>query len=399
MNKSGFWLALSLILLVVSACSDSDSDSDDNSVFEPNPDAEAVLVAITVAPDFSSGAHAVIAADFPYTAQQNLAPTISDLAGDVYDQHFYRLERFQRDNVTKFALSAPTTPIWQYSLKDAQDGDTSPNPYQLVFVDNNQAYVLRYGSSRVWLVNPQATSQNAFKIGELDLSAYADADGSPEPVAGVIVGDKLFIALQRYENFTTLLTPYVVVIDLTTGQEIDTKQDSTGLKGIPLPLKNSNDLQFSPASGQLWLSAVGQYAGFNGEPPVYSGGVLTIDPNSYAVNVVVFDQAERGQTTGLAIRDAETAYLLAYQSFGQVSLYAFNPSSGVFVTNAAGQAQPVPGFQSIDIRDLLLTPAGDLWLALVEGQNPQLVLLDQNNRVSARVPLALIPNQLSFGAR
>lgn len=395
MNKRLFWLMLSVMLLALGAC----SDSNDESAFEPNPDTENVLVAITVAPDFSSGAHAVIAADFPYTAQQNLAPTISDIAGDVYDQHFYRLERFQRDNVTKFALSDPATPIWQYSLKDTQDGDVSPNPYQLVFVDNNQAYVLRYGSARVWRVNPQATSQNAFKIGELDLSAYADADGSPEPVAGVIVDNKLFIVLQRYEFFSTLLTPYVVVIDVITGQEIDTKQDSDGLKGIPLPLKNPNDLQFSSATGQLWLSAVGQYAGFNGEPPVYSGGVLSIDPNTYAVEVVVLDQAERGQTTGLAIRNAESAYLLAYQSFGQVSLYPFNPSSGTFVSNAAGQAQAVPGFQGIDIRDLLLTADGDLWLGLVEGQNPQLVLLDATNRVSARVPLALIPNQLLLGTR
>jgi hypothetical protein len=393
-RKKISWLIFIFILLLVNACS-SGGDEEKEDVGQ---DGESVVVAITVAPDFSSGAHAVVAADFPYTAQQNLAPTISDLAGDVYAQHLYRLERFQRDNVTKFALRDPAKAIWQYSLRDANDL-TSPNPYQLVFASPEKAYVLRYGSSRVWLVNPQATSQNAFKIGELDLSAYADADGSPEPVAGVIVDNKLFILLQRYENFTTLLTPYVVVIDLPTGAEVDTKQDSTGRKGIPLPLKNPNDLQFSQETGRLWVSAVGQYAGFNGEPPVYSGGVLTIEPKSYAVNVVITDQASRGQTTGIAIRNAQQGYLIAYQSFGNNSLYRFNPSSGAFITNPAGEAQPVVGFRGVDIRDLLIDRKSNLWIAFVDGQSPQLALLDAADIVSARVPLALVPNQLLLGTR
>ena len=32
----------------------------------------------------------------------------------------------------------------------------------------------------VWIVNPSATTSGEFKIGELDLSPYADSDGIPE---------------------------------------------------------------------------------------------------------------------------------------------------------------------------------------------------------------------------
>ena len=132
----------------------------------------------------------------------------------AYGKYFYRIERYQADNVTKFDVAAPGTVIWQYSTLD--DGETvSSNPYDLVFASETKAYLLRWGRSTAWIVNPSATTQADFKIGELDLSAYADyADGVPGMAAGLILDGKLFIIMQNIDQSGdyTPGTPYVAVL-------------------------------------------------------------------------------------------------------------------------------------------------------------------------------------------
>ncbi|WP_373497933.1 hypothetical protein [Desulfococcus sp.] len=87
----------------------------------------------------------------------------SDITVAAYQNFFYRIERFQADNVTKFDISAPDKPIWQFSTNDP--GDTgSSNPYDLLFVSAEKAYLLRYGATRAWIVNPSATDASGFKV-------------------------------------------------------------------------------------------------------------------------------------------------------------------------------------------------------------------------------------------
>ncbi len=52
------------------------------------------------------------------------------------------------------------------------------DPYALVSLSETKAYLLRYGSDKVWVVNPQAENSEDFKIGELDLSGYIPEDNT-----------------------------------------------------------------------------------------------------------------------------------------------------------------------------------------------------------------------------
>ena len=297
-------------------------------------------VVSTVAADYSSAAHSVIAAGplgGPRAVQNDLLPTAtSDITVAAYQNFFYRIERFQADNVTKFDISAPDTPIWQYSTNDA--GDTgSSNPYDLLFVSAEKAYLLRYGTTRAWIVNPSAADASGFKIGELDLGAYADDDGIPEMSGGTVADGKVFIALQRLDQDNGWIpsnTAYIAVFNTTTDTEIDTGiPNDDGVKGIPLPIKNIGAVQYLAENDRVYVQGVGDYgSSWSGRDPEYSGGIVEIDPLTYAVDMVVddgdADDHPYGNISGMGIVSADKGYFVGYAGWGDNTLYAFDPASG-----------------------------------------------------------------------
>jgi len=159
---------------------------------------QTAVIACSAA-DWSSGAHSVVSVDpagGPRNYLNNLLPATSDLTVVAYENFFFRIERFNADNVTKFNINDPATPIWQYSTMNSDEVNSS-NPCDLIFAGDEKAYLLRYDTSTAWIINPQATSEAQFKIEEIDLSSYSDQDNCPEMTSGTIVNDKLFILLQR----------------------------------------------------------------------------------------------------------------------------------------------------------------------------------------------------------
>jgi hypothetical protein len=207
-------------------------------------------VIATTAQDWSSGAHSIISVDpigGPRGAQNSLAPSGSDLTVVSYDKYFYRMERSGAHNITKYDVNEPDTPIWQFST---EGNEANSNPHDLVFVNEEKAYLIRYGSDKAWIVNPSAASESAFKTGELDLSNYSDDDGTPEMDSGIIVGNMLFITLQRIDtsggwgNYK-YNTPYISVFDTRTDEEIDIQNCECDLKGIAIePVFNLLTIQY-----------------------------------------------------------------------------------------------------------------------------------------------------------
>ena len=178
----------------------------------------------TAAADYTSGAHCVAdvdPVDGERSIERDLLPTISDIMVAAYKDYFYRIERYQRDNITKFDIAAPDTPVYQYSVLDSGESG-SANPHALIFLNDEKAYLLRYGKTKAWIVNPSAETEAEFKIGELDLNAYADDDGIPEMESGVIVDGILYITMQRLNNFAPSETAYVALFDAAADTEIDT---------------------------------------------------------------------------------------------------------------------------------------------------------------------------------
>jgi hypothetical protein len=288
----------------------------------------------------ATGAHCVASVDpagGPRTIQTNLLPTDkTDIMVVAYENYFYRIERFQADNITKFDIAAPDTPIYQYSVLDSGDTD-SANPHGLIFLSAEKAYLLRYGKTTAWIVNPSATTEAEFKLGELDLSAYADQDGVPEMDAGVIVDGILYVTTQRLDRtdgWAPKNTSYVVLFDTETDEEIDTgTQNTDNVKGIALPGPNTGAIQYLADNDTIYIQAAGDLGStYANRDPAYTGGIITLNPATYETALLVDDGDDSdhpyGNISGMAIVSAEKGYFVGYAGWGDNTLYAFSPTTG-----------------------------------------------------------------------
>lgn len=390
--QSKFYSAMLILLMAsISAC---DSNNDNNSNLRPLAADEVTAVVATVAPDFSSGAHSLVSLSEPREVSNNLLPTDkSDIRVVSYGEHFYRIERFAADNITKFSIDSPQTPVWQFSTMDDSDaGIESSNPYDLVFVSETKAYLLRFGSSRAWVVNPSATSVAEFKIGELDLSAYADADTIPEMAAGIVVGNRLFIVMQRLSSWIPG-EAYVAVFDTASDTEIATgSSNALGASGIALPIRNPLRIQHLQENSLIYIQAVGEYPGFN--DAVYDGGIISLDPDTFEVRTILDDgDAEThpyGNISNAVITSADTGFFLGYQGWGDNSVYRFNPETGEVANSTYAD------LQNINISDLAVDPLGMVWVGNASLQGINIINPETDSVATDLINTVLNPVNISF---
>jgi len=362
------------------------------------------------APGYGSGAHALIDVEKPRSVQENLLPAGSDIKMAAQGEFFYRIARSGSDSVTKFAATAPATPVWQYStLGD----EAASNPQSMIFASSTKAYIPRFNSDKMWVVNPETTTEAGFKTGAVDLSAYADADGLPEMTQGVVVNGKLFLVLQRLDQDNGWIpqTAYLVVIDTATNAEIDTKSpDSGDLKGIPLPVKNPWNIIYK--DGKIYVNGVGSYASsWAGTPADYSGGIVSVDPSTYAVKMIIDDGDDDNHPYGnismMTVVSATKGYFVAYAKTydGDLeendALYSFNPTTGV-VSEAPIAAFPsgkVPSETSVSIPALGVDDSDKLWVAsnTSSGGGSLTIINSDDDTVDQVQSLNLNPQGIAFG--
>lgn len=347
------------------------------------------VIITTVASDFSSAALDLVSLP-GREVQTGLNPGVSDTIVRAFEDKYYVIRRFMSDSITAYSTADTATPIFQSSTNDGDD-PASSNPHDLVFVDSQKAYLLRYGSPIVWVVNPSATDASQFKTGEIDLSAY-DADGVPEATRGVVVNGRLFVFMQRLEAFAPTQPGYAAVIDTSNDTEIDTGSDGE-LKGIQLPAFNPDDISLDTATNSIFIAAVGDYGSFDGtRPAAFSGGIVTVDSEDYSTNLLIDDSEDTGRITAVEVMDSGTAYMITETAFQSSTLVKFNPNTGAIVETGVG------GYSAVDIRDIATGPAGNLWLAVGSTESPKVLVLDPADGTSAGAEIAtsLIPAGITF---
>ncbi|HFD86127.1 MAG TPA: hypothetical protein ENJ35_00445 [Gammaproteobacteria bacterium] len=388
-------------VLALTACNDT-NNSDSAGVAGDSKEQKAVVA--TVAADFSSGAHAVFSTEAPFSGVTQQSPTVSDITVNCNGEYFYRIERFSGENVTRFHISKPAEVLTQFSTRDSSGQETSSsNPQGMVFVSDTRAYLLRYGSNKAWIVNPSAKTDAEFKTGELDLSAYS-VDGSPNMSDGVIVDGKLYIALQRLDKSFAPQDAYVAVFDTTTDQEIDTNPDKAGLKGILLPVKNPGDIEYSSATGKIYVQGTGRYgSSFSGRDPEYTGGIAVIDPAGKYETAMVLDDGDAashpaGLFTGMEIVSATRGYVVGYTGFNDNSLFSFNPATGKLDVDANGKPVPVADIKGVGIGGLATDNKGELWVSIADNTAPGIKVLNgaDGKVIKDRIATTLNPTAIAF---
>ncbi len=348
------------------------------------------VVVSTVDTMFTSSVVQIIDSSDPFTSQNDLNPGVSDTIVRAFEDNYYVIRRFNSDSLAAYSVSDPSTPLYEVSTNSEMEPDVSSNPHDLVFLNSSKAYLLRYGSPIVWVVNPSVTDPALFKIGEIDLSAY-DMSGGPEATRGVIVGDKLYVVMQRLQGFAPTEPGYVAVIDTATDTEINTNTGS--LPGIELPAFNPGDISVDAASDTLFISAFGDFGAFDGSrPAAFTGGVVTVDTVDYSAAQLIDDNEGTGRINNVEIVSAGKGYLVSSSGFGTTSLDQFNPVTGRI------EALGVAGLAGVDIRDIAVGPAGNLWVAIAAAESPKIVVINpaDNSLVSDGIATTLNPTGFAF---
>ena len=71
----------------------------------------------------------------------------------------------------------------------------------------------------LWIVDPGAPGCASFRRGTIDLASLADGDGLPEMSQMALVGERLFVSLQRLDRRTGFVPngpSWLAVVDTTT---------------------------------------------------------------------------------------------------------------------------------------------------------------------------------------
>src|SRR6185295_10088614 len=101
----------------------------------------------------------------------------------------YVINRFGADNIQ--VLDGTT-----YALVKQFSVGNGGNPYDIAFATSTKAYVTRYESTDLWIVDPTSGAHT----GTVSLAGLADADGIPEMDRLEMVGPLLFVSLQRVDR-------------------------------------------------------------------------------------------------------------------------------------------------------------------------------------------------------
>ena len=363
-----------------------------------NRDTDLAIIQ-TVAADYSGSSVQVVdllESDL-VTTDEYLALDLSDYDIATHQGSLYHIGRYNIDELTQADIDKDLSETYTYSLLDDPE-DNSANVYRMVFISDSKAYLIRYGQPNIWIVNPSATTENDFKLGELDLSEYLDQDTSVEASDGIIVDGKLFVAMQRIDSTTgnpLTNSAYVAVFDTATDTEIDTDltDDPNNLYGIELSIHNTNNFAYHEDAGLLLGGAGDPWgAAYYGRDPGFEGGIVQIDTVSYVETMLVDDGDDIDHPYGyfqkIAIIDEENGFFVGLAAYQDTSLFHFNPSTG--------DVTAVSGIENIEIGALTASPSDNVWVGVYDAADPRILVVNTDLETEAEIKTAQNPKTIIF---
>ena len=202
----------------------------------------------------------------------------SDAAARYYDGRVYVVNRLGQDNVLVLDVENLRSPVAQFSVGNGT------NPQDIAFASPEKAYVSRYASASILVVDPR----DGTALGEIDLSSFADADGIPEMVQMVVFGNRLYVACQRLDrdgSFEPVEPSLLIVIDMFTDTIVDMDGSREGVQGWELSATNPNSLAL--AGDELFVALTGSFGD-------ETGGIEILNLADGTTRGIVVDEAALG---------------------------------------------------------------------------------------------------------
>ena len=336
--------------------------------------------AYVVESDFSTGSFSAVDVT-TRVPSCDVASVHSDARVRWYNGRVYVVNRLGADNVE--VLDGAT-----YGLVKQFSVGNGSNPYDIAFASPTKAYVTRYGTPDLWIVNPATGSHD----GTVSLAGLADADGIPEMDRMIVVGPLLFVSLQRVnENagFTPTDSSLVAVIDTRTDQLVDCDAAHAGAQGILLPRTNPvTPFVFDAPRSRLYLGCAGSYG-------VPDGGIVRVDPASLTADgVAAVEDSLGGDVLDIALRDDARAYAIVSDASFNTSLVRWSP-----VTGRRLETLYAPG--GFSLADAELSPSGsEIWVCNSSFGSPGIRVFSTATQaqLGGAIACTLPPQGLTFDA-
>jgi len=311
--------------------------------------------AIVVTTDFETGLLATVGVTPPHTVDHFSTPIHSDAVVRTAGGLVYVVNRFLGDNVQVLDPAHGFNTVAECSVGPGS------NPHDLAVVNPHKAYVTRYGRPELWIVDPGVGTDCAgFFLGAIDLGRYAAAGNLPEMDQMALVGDRLFVSLERLD--TALRFPagkgLLVVIDITTDQVVSTIELSGGN-----PFGETAGLPREPGTGNLLVSEAGD---------IYrtgDGGIERVDPFALRAEGFFITETDLGgNITDFVLLSPTKGYAVVEDDSLHNILLAFDPQTRRVTRRLFVSQQYLP--------EIDLAPDQTLWLADRALPNPGIRIFD-----------------------
>jgi DNA-binding beta-propeller fold protein YncE len=333
--------------------------------------------AIVVTTDFETGLLATVGVRGPHPVGHPDTPIHSDALVRVVGERVFVVNRFLGDNLQVLDPARGLTTVLQCSTGPGS------NPHDVAVVASDKAYVTRYDEKELWVVNPSARSCDGFLRRTVDLSPYGDGDGIPEMDQMAVVGDRLFVSVERLDRtrrFAPAGRSRIVVLD-TASDAVVGVIDLTGADAFG----DSSGLVHEPWSGKLVVSEAGDIQRTG------DGGLERIDPFTLtAEGFFVTEDDLGGNITDFVLRSPTEAYAIVIDDRLQNILLAFDPSQRVVTKRLLVRTQYLP--------DIALAPDGTLWVADDGLPAPGIRIFARDDRelTRAAIDVGLPPFSIGF---
>ena len=305
----------------------------------PRPRAARAVIVTT---DFETGLLATVGVRPPHRVTHPTTPIHSDAVVRVAGERVYIVNRFLGDNLQVLDPAHGLATLLQCSTGPGS------NPHDVAVLAPDKAYVTRYDAKELWIVDPSAASCAGFLRDTVDLSPWGDADGIPEMDQMALVGDRLFVSLERLDRtrrFAPAGRSRLVVLD-TASDALVGVIELTGANAFG----DSSGLPREPGSGKLVIDEAGDIQRTG------DGGLERVDP--FTLTAEGFFVGERdlgGNITDFVLVSPTKGYAIVLDDQLSNILLAFDPSARRVTRRLLTRTQYLP--------DIALAPDGILWVA------------------------------------
>ncbi|AXX16613.1 YncE family protein [Leptospira borgpetersenii] len=320
-----------------------------------------------VTTDFGGGGRFKVINSSLLYSYPGLTPIHSDAVARFGIGRVYVLNRLNRDSIQVLEPNYGFITVSELSL------GLRVNPVDMEFASASKAYVSLYGSSRLLIVDPTYMTI----IGSIDLGSYAEPvslgavpDGIPEMNGLKIVGDSLFVCVQRLDRndpsgyFPPNTTSLLLEIDIATDRVIGVY---TFPSSNPVSKPQLVDLFGEPHL----VVATPARMGFQSR---IDGGVsaFRLSTRSFVSRFLYSESVAGGDILSVQVKSDTVGYVSVLDSGFTKTLQVFNPSTGEKISTLL----TIPSSYDASLSSILLASDKILYVGNTQFQQPGVTMFD-----------------------